>query len=36
LRGEIIRNKKRHSLIIRRKDVGEKIIHLKKIRPECK
>jgi len=33
--GEIIRKEKRYNLIIRRKkDVGAKLIHLKKIRPK--
>jgi hypothetical protein len=34
LRGGIIRNEKRYSLIIRRKDLGE-IIHLEKMEPKC-
>jgi hypothetical protein len=35
--GEIIRKEKRYNLIIRRrKDVGEKIIHLTKMGPKCK
>jgi hypothetical protein len=35
-RGGIIRNEKMYSLIIKRKDVGAKIRHLKEMRPKCK
>jgi hypothetical protein len=34
--GRIIKNEKRYSLIIRRKDVGAKIIHLKEMGLQCK
>ena len=33
--GEIIRKEKRYSLIIRRKDMWAKIIHLEEMRPKC-